>query len=60
MVLCSFTLFIVLNSGSHEFHSNNKTSDRVDVADNDDDDDDDDAIRGKDEKEHRSAAKLDR
>lgn len=61
MVLCSFTLFIVLNRGSHEFHSNNKTGDRVDVADNDDgDDDEDDAIGGKDEKEHRSAAKLDR
>lgn len=58
LYLCSFTLFIVLNRGSHECHSDNKTGDRVDAADNDDDGDD--VIDSQGEKEHRSAAKLDR
>lgn len=53
---CSFSLFIVVNIGSHGEHSNSKTGDRVDVEENDDDDDDDDAIIGGDKEEHRSAA----
>lgn len=48
LFLCSFTLFIVLNRGSHECHSDNKTGDRVNAADNDDDGDD--VINGKGEK----------
>lgn len=57
LFLCSFSLFIVLNIGSCEYHSNSKTGGHVDVADNDDDD----AISGdEDEKEHRSAATLDK
>lgn len=51
LFLCSFSLFIVLNIGSHGNHSNSKTGDRVDVEDNDDDDDD--AINGGDEKEQK-------
>jgi len=37
---CSFSLFIILNTGSHEYHSNSKTGDHVDVEDNDDGEDD--------------------
>lgn len=40
LYLCSFTLFIVLNRSSQECHSDNKTGDRVNAADNDDDGDD--------------------
>lgn len=52
LFLCSFSLFIVLNIGSHGNHSNSKTGDRVDVEDNDDDGDND-AINGGDEKEQK-------
>lgn len=46
-----------MNIGSREYHSNSKTGGHGDVADNDDDD----AISGdEDEKEHRSAATLDK
>lgn len=49
---CSFSLFIVLNTGSHEYHSNSKTGDcDLDVEDNDDGVDD--AISGGDEKEQK-------
>lgn len=58
MYFCSFTLFIVLNRGSHEGHSENKTGVGDDAADNDDDGDD--VINGKGDKERHSAAKLNR
>ena len=49
LFLCSFSLFIVLNIGSHGNHSNSKTGGCIDVEDNGDDHDDD-AINGGGEK----------
>lgn len=53
LFLCSFSLFIVLNIGSHGNHSNSKTGGCIDVEDNDDDHDDD-AINGGGEKKSKN------